>query len=55
MHGLGPCAQAKLLEREAAERQQASLDAAFAQLDWEAQGFLSRPRLGCSACACSPM
>ena len=39
-------AQVKLLKEEAMLRQQASLDAAFEQLDWEGQGFLSRARLG---------
>ena len=38
-------AQVKLLKEDAMLRQQASLDAAFAQLDWEGQGFLSRARL----------
>ena len=39
-------AQVKLLKEEALLRQQAALDAAFEQLDWEGQGFLSRARLG---------
>ena len=39
-------AQVKLLKEEALLRQQVALDAAFEQLDWEGQGFLSRARLG---------
>jgi hypothetical protein len=38
-------AQVKLLKEEAMLRQQASIDAAFAQLDWEGQAFLSHARL----------
>ena len=39
-------AQVKLLKEDALLRQQAALDAAFDQLDWEGQGVLSRARLG---------